>query len=128
MRTDAEYPPTIHEWFAAELDKSFAKLPTDQARYRHLILQENVWTKRYDEYGRFGRQPFCKPHPHYGRMRPVDFISVLGLISERRTALEKARPPALPLTEIIGSAAAMITAVGAWVAWYCVLCPPGALS
>jgi hypothetical protein len=123
MRTDTN-PPTIHEWFAAELDKSLARLPTDQARYRELILQENRWTQRYDEYGRLGRQPFGGPHPHYGRMGAADFTNVLCLINSRRSDLEKARPPALPLAELIGSAAAMITAVGAWLAWYCVACPP----
>jgi hypothetical protein len=48
-------------------------------------------------------------------------------------ALKARRHPArarrsVPLTELIGSAAAMITAVGAWVAWYVVLCPPAGLS
>ena len=121
-------PPTFTEWMAVELDKKLDSLPTDQARYRHLILQENVWTQFYEGYTRYGWQPFGKPHPHYGRMRPADFIIVLGLISDRRTALEKARLPATPLKELIGSAAAMITAVGAWVAWYCVMCPPPVLS
>jgi hypothetical protein len=61
-------------------------------------------------------------------MGPSDFIIVLGMIADRRrTALEKARPFALPLTELVGTAAAMVTAVGAWVAWYCVLCPPAVL-
>jgi hypothetical protein len=125
MRTDSHFPATLHDWFKAELDKKLASLPSDQARYRELILQENRWTNRYDDYGRFGRQPFCKPHPQYSRMSAADFVIVLGLISDRRTTLEKAR--ATPLTELIGTAAAMITAVGAWVAWYCVMCPPAVL-
>jgi hypothetical protein len=75
MRTDANFPQTLHDWFKAELDKKLASLPSDQARYSHLIRQENIWTQRYDEYGRFGRQPFGGPHPRYGRMGAADFTN-----------------------------------------------------
>lgn len=84
-------PPTFTDWMAAELDKKLASLPTDQARYRHLILQGNVWTQRYDAYVRRGRQPFGRPHPHYGPMGAADFTNVLCLIAGRRASLEQHR-------------------------------------
>lgn len=84
-------PPTFTDWMAAELDKSLASLPSDQARYRHLILQENVWTGFYDAYATLGRQPFGKPHPRYGDMMATDFVIILGMIAGKRAALEQHR-------------------------------------
>lgn len=96
MRVAAKQPPppTFTDWMAAELAKKLDSLPSDQARYRHLILQQNVWTDFYDAYVAFGRQPFGKPHPRYGDMTAADFVIVLGIIAGRRTALEQHREAA----------------------------------
>lgn len=84
-------PPTFTDWMAAELDKKLASLPTDHARYRHLILQHNVWAGYASAYADDGRHPFDKPHPHYGPMRAADFVIVLGMIAGRRRSLEQHR-------------------------------------
>lgn len=84
-------PPTFTDWMAAELDKKLASLPTDQARYRHLILQHNVWAGYASAYADDGRQPFGRPHPHYGPMGAADFTNVLCLIAGRRRSLEQHR-------------------------------------
>lgn len=77
----------FHDWFAAELDKKLASLPTDQSRYHHLTLQGNIWARFYDAYKKHGRQPFDHPHPRYGPMSAADFVVVLGMIGGRRMSL-----------------------------------------
>lgn len=84
-------PPTFTDWMAAELDKRLADLPTDQARYRQLTLQGNVWAGYAAAYALSGRQPFNGPHPVYGPMSAADFIIVLGMIAGRRRSLEQHR-------------------------------------
>lgn len=79
--------PTLVQHLSAELDGWLAGLPSDQARYRELILQGNVWHRRYAEYQTEGRQPFGGPHPFYGEMDMFDFALLLADIEGRKLNL-----------------------------------------
>ena len=81
--------PTFTDWLRAELDKKLASLPSDQARYRHLILCGNVWREKYDAFAAFGRQPFDQPHPVYGDMDAFGCSSLLADIEARKAELER---------------------------------------
>jgi len=81
--------PSFTDWLAAELDKKLDSLPSDQARYRHLILVGNVWREKYDQFVAFGTQPFNCPHPVYGDMDAFDFSILLAAIELRKTQLER---------------------------------------
>jgi hypothetical protein len=78
-------------WLSGELDKKLATLPTDQARYRHLILCYNAWTLKYARFRDFGTQPFDQPHPVYGDMDAFDFSILLADMDRRKRVLENVR-------------------------------------
>jgi hypothetical protein len=82
---------TFTDWLSAELDKKLATLPSDQARYRHLILIGNVWRLKYARWQTVGEQPFNEPHPIYGDMNAFDFAILLVDIDRRKHALEGMR-------------------------------------
>jgi hypothetical protein len=82
---------TITDWLADELTKKLASLPTDQARYRHLILCSNAWRLKYQRFADFGTQPFNAPHPVYGDMDAFDFTLLLADIEKRKMLLERER-------------------------------------
>lgn len=46
------------------------------------------------------------------------------VLTDMDAAIDRARSGGVSITEILGSASAAILAVGVWIAWYCVLCPP----
>lgn len=48
------------------------------------------------------------------------------VVTDMDAAIDRARSGGVSISEILGSASAAILAAGAWLAWYCVLCPPGA--
>lgn len=50
--------------------------------------------------------------------------STRDITTDLDSAIERARSGGVPLSEILGSASAVIFAVGVWLAWYCVVCPP----
>ena len=81
--------PSFTDWLAAELTKKLDSLPSDQARYRHLILVGNVWREKYDAFAAFGRQPFDQRHPVYGDMDAFDFAILLADIERRKIQLER---------------------------------------
>jgi hypothetical protein len=82
-------PATLIEWLEAELDKKLASLPSDHARYRHLILCGNSWRLKYEAFASFGTQPFNTPHPIYGDMDAYDFALLLASIELRKVRLER---------------------------------------
>jgi hypothetical protein len=84
-------PARFTDWLALELDKKLASLPTEQARYRHLILCGNAWRLKYDMFVSFGQQPFNEPHPVYGDMDAFDFSLLLTMIDQRKARLENAK-------------------------------------
>lgn len=83
--------PTFTDWLFAELTKKLDSLPSDQARYRHLILCHNAWRLKYATFLDFGTQPFDEPHPVYGDMDAFDFSILLADIDRRKHALEGMR-------------------------------------
>ncbi len=80
--------PTFTDWLSAELTKKLDSLPSDQARYKHLILCGNAWRLKYGRWQDFGTQPFDEPHPVYGDMDAFDFSLLLADIDRRKKALE----------------------------------------
>lgn len=82
---------TFTDWLSTELDKKLATLPTDQARYRHLILCGNAWKLKYRTWIDLGEQPFNEPHPVYGDMDAFDFSLLLADIDRRKSKLENMR-------------------------------------
>ena len=83
--------PTFTDWLAAELTKKLDSLPSDQARYRHLILCYNAWHLKYRRFLDFGTQPFDMPHPVYGDMDAFDFSILLADMDRRKRVLENSR-------------------------------------
>jgi hypothetical protein len=83
--------PSITDWFKAELEKKLASLADDQARYRELILQSNVWQQHYRRFYSLHEQPFGGPHPEFGYMTAGDFLILLGMIDAAKMKLERAR-------------------------------------
>lgn len=82
-------PANLANWLAAKLDEKLATFATDQERYRHLILQGNVWASRRAKfYETFGNSEV--PHPVYGMPTAFDFLFVLSDISARKANLEHA--------------------------------------
>lgn len=84
-------PVTLVDWLKIKLAVKLDKLPSDQARYRCLIQQGNVWRGFYAAFAETGEQPFGGPHPHYGKMDALDFANVLASIEAAKSKLERQR-------------------------------------
>lgn len=86
-------PGALVDYLKSEFDKKLASIPTDQEKYRFLILQWNVWSQRY---GRFiaesllpGDLPAEFSFGPYGTIMAGDFLIVLGMIGAEKVKLER---------------------------------------
>lgn len=50
-----------------------------------------------------------------------------AVVTDMDAAIDRARSGGVSIKEVLGSASAMIAGIAVWLAWYCVLCPPGAV-
>lgn len=87
---------TLTDYLKSEFEKKLASLPTEQERYRFLILQWNVWQQRYGRFIAASVMPLGLALPAefnfgpYGTITAGDFLIVLGMIGAEKHKLESA--------------------------------------
>jgi hypothetical protein len=88
----------LTDYLQRELTRKLANLPTDNERYRCLILQSNVWQAKYRRFFAAsclaGDLPAEFSFGPYGWITAGDFLIVLGMIDAARTKMERAPVPA----------------------------------
>lgn len=49
-----------------------------------------------------------------------------AIVTDMDAAIERARAGGVSIKEVLGDASGIVALIIVWLAWYCVLCPPGA--